>query len=369
VRYIDEFRDGRLARALREQIAAEASARRTYRLMEFCGGHTHAIFRFGLADLLPANVEMVHGPGCPVCVLPTSRIDMAIHLAMRPEVVLCSYGDMLRVPGSRRRSLLRAKAEGADVHMVYSAADALAVARAAPDREVVFFAIGFETTTPPTGVALARAIDDGLANFSVFCNHVLTPPAMAAILGDTGGAAIDGVLGPSHVSIVIGADAYGFVAAEYGVPVVIAGFEPLDVLQSILMLIRQVNAGRAVVENQYTRAVTAGGNAKAQALTARLFERRAAFAWRGLGEIPASALRLRDEVAGFDAERRFALADRPVRENRACRCPDILRGAARPPDCALFGAPCTPENPIGACMVSAEGACAAHWAYRRHLAA
>jgi len=369
VKYVDDFRDGRLARALRAQIAREVDPARTYRLMEFCGGHTHAIFRFGLADLLPANVEMVHGPGCPVCVLPMARVDMAIELAMRPEVVLCAYGDMLRVPGSRRRSLLQAKAAGADVRMVYSAADALAVARAEPDREVVFFAIGFETTTPPTAVALAEAIEAGLTNFSVVCNHVLTPPAIAAILGTADGAAIDGVLGPSHVSVVIGADAYGFVAAGYGVPVVIAGFEPLDVLQSILMLIRQLNAGRAAVENQYTRAVTAAGNAKAQALTARLFERRAAFEWRGLGDIPASALRLRAEVAAFDAERRYDLADRPVRENRACRCPDILRGAAKPHDCTLFGGVCTPENPIGACMVSAEGACAAYWAYRRHLAA
>jgi len=369
VKYVDDLRDGRLARALQERIGAEVDPARTYRLMEFCGGHTHAIFRHGLADLLPANVEMVHGPGCPVCVLPMGRVDMAIELAMRPEVVLCSYGDMLRVPGSRRRSLLRAKADGADVRMVYSAADALAIARAEPDREVVFFAIGFETTTPPTAVALAEAIDEGLSNFSVFCNHVLTPPAIRGILDTPEGTAIDGVLGPSHVSVVIGSDPYGFVAAEHGVPVVIAGFEPLDVLQSILMLIRQLEAGRAVVENQYTRAVTPGGNAKAQALVDRLFERRTAFEWRGLGEIPHSALGLRAEVAAFDAERRYDLAERPVRENRACRCPDILRGAAKPPDCALFGGVCTPENPIGACMVSAEGACAAYWAYRRHLAA
>ena len=369
MKYIDDFRCGRLAGALRERIAAEVEPERTYRLMEFCGGHTHAIFRFGLADLLPPNVEMVHGPGCPVCVLPMARIDMAIELAMRPGVVLCSYGDMLRVPGSKRRSLLRAKAEGADVRMVYSAADALAVARAEPACEVVFFAIGFETTTPPTAVALAQARAEGLSNFGVFSNHVLTPPAIRTILGDPAGAAIDGVLGPSHVSVVIGADAYRFVAEDFGVPMVIAGFEPLDVLQSILMLIRQLNAGRAAVENQYTRAVTAGGNTRAQALTDAIFTRREAFGWRGLGAIPASALRLRDELADFDAERRFLLAVSEVRENPACRCPDVLRGAARPPDCALFGGACTPENPIGACMVSAEGACAAYWSYRRHLAA
>jgi hydrogenase expression/formation protein HypD len=249
--------------------------------------------------------------------------------------------------------------------MVYSAADALAVARAEPEREVVFLAVGFETTTPPTAVALRTAMAEGLGNVSVLCNHVLTPPAIAAILGTPDGSAIDGVLGPSHVSVVIGAHAYRFVARDYGVPVVIAGFEPLDVLQSILMLIRQLNDGRATVENQYTRAVDGSGNAKAQALVGELFERRPSFAWRGLGELPASALRLRDAVARFDAERRFALGERRVRENRACRCPEILRGAATPSQCRLFGDPCVPENPIGACMVSAEGACAAYWAYRR----
>jgi hydrogenase expression/formation protein HypD len=367
VKYIDEFRDGRLAKAVRARIHAEADPARRYRLMEFCGGHTHAIFRYGVQDLLPPNVEMVHGPGCPVCVLPTSRLDAAIELAMRPEVVLCSYGDMLRVPGSKRRSLAKAKAEGADVRMVYSAADAVAVARAEPDREVVFFAIGFETTTPPTAVALEQAIGEGLVNFSVFCNHVLTPPAIAAILDapDAGDVAIDGFLGPAHVSVVIGSQPYEVFAEAYAKPVVIAGFEPLDVLQSILMLIRQLNAGRAEVENQYTRAVTRSGNTKAQALMRELFELRAAFEWRGLGSIPASALRLRPAYAAFDAEVKFAPTYERARENRACRCPEILRGAAKPPDCGLFATVCVPENPIGSCMVSAEGACAAYYAYRR----
>ncbi len=365
MKYIDDFRDGRLARALIARLAAEVDPSRRYRLMEFCGGHTHAIFRHGLPELLPAGVELVHGPGCPVCVLPTARLDMALELAERAEVTLCTYGDMLRVPGSGRRTLLTAKARGGDVRMVYSAADALAIARAEPERQVVFFAIGFETTTPPTAAVLAEAVAERLANFTVFCNHVLTPPAIAAILdAPEDGVGIDGILGPSHVSVVIGADAYRFVATEHGVPIVIAGFEPLDVLQSVLMLIRQINAGRAAVENQYTRAVTPAGNAKAQALVDRLFARRARFEWRGLGEIPASARRLRDSFAAFDAERRFTPTAPPTRENRACRCPEVLRGAVKPPDCSLFGTVCTPANPIGACMVSAEGACAAHWAYR-----
>ncbi|MEO1089531.1 MAG: hydrogenase formation protein HypD [Pseudomonadota bacterium] len=371
MKYIDEFRDGRLAKSVRAQIEAEADPTRRYRLMEFCGGHTHAIFRYGVQDLLPANVEMVHGPGCPVCVLPMGRLDMAIDLAMRPEVILCSYGDMLRVPGSRRRSLFKAKAEGADVRMVYSAADALALAKDNPDREVVFFAIGFETTTPPTAVALRHAIDRGLTNFSVFCNHVLTPAAITNILEspdvrDIGAVGIDGFLGPAHVSLVIGSQPYEFFAAEYRKPVVIAGFEPLDVLQSILMLVRQLNDGRAEVENQYTRAVTRFGNAKAKGLVAELFELRRLFEWRGLGPIPYSALRIKDAYAAFDAEVKFQPEYRTARENRECKCPQILRGAAKPLDCKLFGNVCTPESPIGSCMVSAEGACAAYYAYRRH---
>jgi hydrogenase expression/formation protein HypD len=370
LKYVDAFRDGRLARAVRAEIEEAVDPARRYRLMEFCGGHTHAIFRYGVPELLPANVALVHGPGCPVCVLPMGRLDMAIDLALCPGVTLCTYGDMLRVPGSRRRSLLEAKAEGADVRMVYSAADAVAIARAEPTREVVFFAIGFETTTPPTAVALKQAIDERLANFSVFCNHVLTPSAIRAILdAPADEVGIDGFLGPAHVSVVIGTEPYDVFAHDYGKPVVVAGFEPLDVLQSILMLIRQLNDGRAEVENQYTRAVTRRGNPKAQALMDALFERRDAFEWRGLGTIPLSALRLRPAYAAFDAEMRFDLAATRPRENRACRCPEILRGAAEPDDCALFATVCAPETPIGACMVSAEGACAAHYAYRRRAPA
>ncbi len=268
MKYVDEFRDGERARGLARALRAEVRPGRRYRLMEFCGGHTHAVFRYGIPDLLPDNIELVHGPGCPVCVLPIGRLDMALRLvADHPEVILASYGDMLRVPGSGRRSLLQARADGADVRMVYSVSDALELARANPDRQVVFFGIGFETTTPPTALGILAAQRGGLDNFSVFCNHVLTPAAMSAILDVNPATAetveIDGFIGPSHVSVVIGSDAYAFCAARYRKPVVIAGFEPLDVLQSMLMLVRQLNAGRAGIENQYTRAVTPGGNRKA----------------------------------------------------------------------------------------------------------
>jgi len=367
VKYVDEFRDRALARQLAGAIAAEAVPEREYRLMEFCGGHTHAIFRYGVQDLMPPNLRFVHGPGCPVCVLPIARIDQAIALTEQHGVTLCTYADMMRVPGSDRRSLLVAKAAGADVRMVYSTQDALAVARADPTRQVVFFAIGFETTTPPTAVVMKQARAEGLANFSVFCNHVLTPPALRAILAAQGpeGVSIDGILGPSHVSTVIGSAPYGFVPEEFGKPLVIAGFEPLDVMQSALMLIRQINTGRCEVENQYRRAVTPEGNRKAQALMADCFELRESFEWRGLGFLPASALKIREEYSGLDAEIRFPVETRESREVKGCECPAILRGVKRPTDCKLFGTICTPENPMGSCMVSSEGACAAYWSYGR----
>lgn len=367
MKYIDEFRDQGLARGLASAIAAEADPAREYRLMEFCGGHTHAIFRYGVQDLMPPNLQFVHGPGCPVCVLPTARIDQAIALAERHGVMLCTYGDLMRVPGGGRRSLLKAKAAGADIRMVYSTQDALALARANPGRQVVFFAIGFETTTPPTAVAVRQARAEGLANFSVFCNHVLTPPALRAILAsaEPDAVSIDGILGPSHVSTVIGADPYRFVPETFGKPVVIAGFEPLDVMQSALMLVRQINQGRCEVENQYTRAVTAAGNRKAQALMAEVFTLRESFEWRGLGSLPASALRIADGYADLDAERRFPVEPGVSREVKGCECPAILRGVKRPTDCKLFATVCTPENPMGSCMVSSEGACAAHYTYGR----
>lgn len=365
MKYVDEFRDGELARGVAEALARIVRLDRDYRFMEFCGGHTHAISRYGLEDLLPSNVRMIHGPGCPVCVLPIGRIDAAIRLAKLPKVTLCTYADLMRVPASGGASLMKAKADGADIRMVYSTLDALRVAEAEPDREVVFFAIGFETTTPPTALAVRRAIEKKLDNFSIFCNHVLTPAAMRAILGDRGGVEIDGFVGPSHVSAVIGLRPYGFVAEAFGKPLVVAGFEPLDVMQAIVMLVRQLNEGRCDVENQYGRAVVSEGNKKAQAEMADIFELRETFEWRGLGCVPASALRLRDAYAAFDAERRFAIETPSAKDNPACECGAILRGAKRPHDCKLFGTVCTPETPMGSCMVSSEGACAAQWTYRR----
>ncbi len=368
MRYISEFRDGDLAQKLARQIAAEARPDRRYHLMEFCGGHTHAIFRYGVQDLMPENVEFVHGPGCPVCVLPVRRLDDAVELAERHGVILCTYGDMMRVPGTARRSLIKAKADGADIRMVYSTLDALQIARDNPGREVVFFAIGFETTTPPTAVAIKQARAERLRNFSVFCNHVLTPPAMAHILASPdfapgGLGRIDGFVGPSHVSTVIGSAPYEAVVEAYGKPVVIAGFEPLDVMQSVLMLIRQLKEGRVEVENEYARVVTREGNQKAQALVAEVFRLRETFEWRGLGAVPESALAIRPEFAEFDAEARFALAAKQSREIKSCECPAVLRGVKKPTECKLFGTTCTPDNPMGACMVSSEGACAAYWSY------
>jgi len=376
MRFIDEFRDGELARGLAAAIRQHARGDRDYHFMEFCGGHTHAISRYGVTDLLPRHVRMIHGPGCPVCVLPIGRIDMAIRLVREAGVTLCSYGDPMRVPASGGLSLLKAKAAlgragvGGDIRMVYSGADALTLAQRNPQRQVVFFAIGFETTTPPTAVLIKQARALGLGNFSVLCCHVLTPSAIASILESPevrqwGTVPLDGFIGPAHVSTIIGTRPYEFFAEEYRKPVVIAGFEPLDVMQAILMLIEQVNSGRAVVENEFSRAVTRDGNRKAQDLVAEVFELRRSFAWRGLGELPYSALRIRREFADFDAERRFAVGYEAVADHPACECGAILRGVKRPQECRIFGSVCTPENPIGSCMVSSEGACAAHYSFGR----
>lgn len=364
MKYVSEFRDPALAQSLATAIAREADPARSYAFMEFCGGHTHAIFRYGVQDLVPSNVRFVHGPGCPVCVLPMRRLDDALELAERHGVILATYGDMMRVPGSGRRSMLTARSAGADIRMVYSPLDALALARDNPDRQVVFMGIGFETTMPATGMAILTARAQGLANFSVFCNHVLTPPAMAHVLAAPG-VALDGFLGPSHVSTVIGAGAYRPLVAHYGRPLVIAGFEPLDVLQSVLMLIRQVNEGRQEVENQYSRVVTEAGNTKAQGVIEEVFALRDTFEWRGLGSVPDSARAIRPELADFDAEARFAISEKQSREVKSCECPAILRGVKQPKDCKLFGKACTPETPMGACMVSSEGSCAAYYTYRR----
>jgi hydrogenase expression/formation protein HypD len=367
MKYVNEFRNGDVAAKLAKVIASEAQSDRDYRLMEFCGGHTHAIFRFGIQDLMPENVNFVHGPGCPVCVLPKGRIDNAIKLVQEHDVILCTYADLVRVPASKQMSLLKAKANGGDIRMVYSTQDALQIARQNPDRQVVFFAIGFETTTPPTAVALQVAQAEGLSNFSVFCNHVLTPPAMRHILQQDGdqSANIDGILGPSHVSTIIGSQAYTFCATEFQTPIVIAGFEPLDVMQSTLMLIRQLNNGLVKVENEYTRVVTDEGNRKAQTLMHNVFELRPTFEWRGLGLMPNSALQIHDTYAEWDAEQRFNIESISSNDVKKCLCPAILRGLNKPTDCTLFGTICTPENPMGACMVSSEGSCAAYWSYGR----
>jgi hydrogenase expression/formation protein HypD len=370
MKHIDEYRNGAIARDIAAQIAGIAVPGRHYQFMEFCGGHTHAISRYGLEDLLPANVQMVHGPGCPVCVLPAGRIDDAIKLAMRPEITLCTYADLMRVPASGGATLMRARAAGADIRMVYSTLDALRIAECEPNRQVVFVAIGFETTTPPTALAIRAARRKDLGNFSVFCNHVLTPPAMRAILETRAGPDgaqihVDGFIGPSHVSTITGIGPYFGIAAEFHKPVVVAGFEPLDVIHAILMLVRQVNEQRCDVENQYTRFVTAAGNRIAQREISEVFEMRPSFEWRGLGEVPLSALRIRADYAEFDAERRFAITTIPAADNPACECGTILRGLKKPAECKLFGTLCSPETPMGSCMVSPEGACAAHWTYGR----
>lgn len=369
MRYIHEFRDGRTATALAELIKSEADTHRDYYFMEFCGGHTHAVFRHGIPDLLPDNINLVHGPGCPVCVLPIARLDQAIELATREDIILASYGDMLRVPGSRNRSLFKARSQGADIRIMQSTAEAVSLAQQNPERHVVLFAIGFETTTPPTALAVLQAEKLGLQNFSVLCNHVLTPSAIQSILDapevrELGQVRVDGFIGPSHVSTIIGSRPYEYFAEEYERPVVIAGFEPLDVLAAIHMLVKQINEGRAVVENQFTRGVTRNGNIKAQQMVADVFELRTTFEWRGLGQIPYSGLRLKQRFERFDAEKIFNLPDKPVQENKACQCPSIIRGVKKPLDCPIFGTVCTPRNPIGSCMVSAEGACAAWYKYR-----
>ena len=370
MKYIDEFRDGQLAKGLAAAIAAEVRTGRRYSFMEFCGGHTHAISRYGVSDLLPPNVRMIHGPGCPVCVLPIGRVDLAIRLALERGVMLCTYGDTMRVPASDSLSLIKAKARGADIRMVYSASDALKLAEQNPDREVVFFAIGFETTTPPTALVIRDAAARAVKNFSVLCCHVLTPAAITHILEaaearQLGTVPIDGFIGPAHVSIIIGSQPYEGFAQTYQKPVVITGFEPLDVMQGILMLVRQINTGRAEVENEFSRVVTRDGNQAAQALMAQIFELRESFEWRGLGEVPASALKIRPAYSQWDAEHKFDLHYVSVPDHKQCECGAILRGVKRPQDCKLFGTVCTPESPMGSCMVSNEGACAAHYSYGR----
>jgi len=363
LKYVDEYRDPALAHALVAEIRSLVTTGEVVRVMEVCGGHTHAIYRHGLEELLPPELELVHGPGCPVCVIPMGRIDDAIAIAETDGVTLATFGDMLRVPGACG-SLLEAKARGADVRMVYSPLDALALAAQEPDRHVCFFAIGFETTAPATAVTLLRARAEAAPNFSVFCNHVLIEPPLRAIL-ETPGLRVDAFIGPGHVSTVIGTDAYGFIPEEYGRPVVVSAFEPVDLLQSIAMLLRQRAEGRCEVENQYTRVVRREGNRRAVAAIAETMEPREDFEWRGLGVLPLSALRVRNAFAAFDAERLFTLPGARVEDPKACRCGDVLTGQIKPWECGVFGTACTPERPLGTCMVSSEGACAAFYAYGR----
>ena len=363
MRFVDEFRSGTLARKLAHELAALVEPGRQLKIMEVCGGHTHAIYKHGLEDLVPPEVDFVHGPGCPVCVIPMGRVDDAIALAERPEVIFTTFGDMLRVPGARG-SLLEAKARGADVRMVYSPLDALEIARKNVDREVIFFAIGFETTAPATALTLLRARDAGLANFSAFCNHVTIGPPLRAIL-DSPGLELEAFIAPGHVSTVIGTRPYDFIVDEYRKPVVVTAFEPLDILQATVMLVRQLRDGRCEVENQYTRAVRRNGNPRALAVLEETMELRETFEWRGLGWIEQSALKLRPDFAAWDAEVRFELPGDRVEDPKACQCGEVLIGAIKPWECRVFGTACTPERPIGTCMVSSEGACAAYYNYGR----
>ena len=364
MRFVEEFRDAGLGRALAGEILALVQDGRTYKLMEVCGGHTHSIYRYGIDGLLPEAVELVHGPGCPVCVLPMGRVDDGIAIAHEPNVIFTCFGDMMRVPGSHG-SLLEAKAEGADVRMVYSPLDALAIARRNPDRDVVFFAIGFETTAPSTALTLKRAKTEGVKNFSCMSNHVTIVPPLRALL-DSPGLEIDGFIGPGHVSTVVGARPFEFIPADYGKPFVISGFEPLDVLQSIQMLLVQLTTGRCEVENQYGRVVPWDGNRRALEVMAEVFELRPHFEWRGLGFISQSALKLSDAYAELDAERRYGIPGVRVADPKACQCGEVLKGVIKPWQCKVFGTACTPERPIGTCMVSPEGACAAYYTYGRY---
>jgi len=369
MKFVDEFRDPVRARAVLDGIAALAGRIMTTRtrplqIMEVCGGHTHSIFRFGLAELLPKSIEFVHGPGCPVCVLPMGVVDDCVAIAMRPEVIFTTFGDAMRVPGSQM-SLLAAKAAGADVRMVYSPLDALALARANPSREVVFFGLGFETTMPSTAMTVQHAAREDLRNFSLFCNHITIIPTIKAVL-DSPDMRIDGFLGPGHVSMVIGSAPYRFIAERYRKPLVISGFEPLDVLQSVWMLLTQIHEGRCEIENQYLRIAHGDGNAAALGAIADVFELREFFEWRGLGSIDHSGVRMREKYAAWDAERKFPLARQRIADPKACQCGEVLKGVIKPWQCKVFGRACTPETPLGALMVSSEGACSAYYQYARH---
>ena len=361
MKFVDEYRRGDIARQLAEEIARLTGA--PLKIMEVCGGHTHSIFKYGIEDLLPPNIDMIHGPGCPVCVIPLGRVDDAISLANQPNVIFTTFGDAMRVPGSSM-SLLEAKAAGADVRMVYSPLDALKIARKNPERQTVFLALGFETTAPSTAMTVLHAEKEGIENFSIFCNHIMIVPALKALL-DSPELKLDGFIGPGHVSTVIGTRPYEFVAGDYRKPMVVAGFEPLDILQAIYKVVKQCIEGRAEIENQYRRVVTRDGNSRSLQVLSEVFELRDYFEWRGLGSIPRSGLKLKSKYARFDAERRFNVAGLRIADPKACQCGEILKGVKKPWECKVFGTACTPETPIGSCMVSSEGACAAYYNFGR----
>ena len=361
MKYLDEYRDERIARALAAEIAQRVSC--PWALMEICGGQTHTIMRYGIDDLLPEGVELVHGPGCPVCVTPLETIDKAIELASRPQVTLVSYGDMLRVPGSET-DLFQVKAKGGDVRVVYSPLEAVKLARALPTRKVVFLAIGFETTAPANAMAAWQAKQSNLENFSLLVSHVLVPPAIRLLLKSPQNR-VQAFIAPGHVCTVMGYTQYEQLVAEFRVPIVVGGFEPVDILEAILMLVAQLEQGEARLENQYVRSVTRPGNLPAQGMVERVFE-VSDQKWRGIGAIPGSGLRLRPEFAAYDADKVFGLSAVEVREPPECISALVLQGLKKPTDCPAFASRCTPENPLGAPMVSAEGACAAYYHYRRH---
>jgi len=366
VKYVDEFRDPEKAKLLLKEIHAlagglRAGMQRPLQIMEVCGGHTHAIFRYGIESMLPDAIELIHGPGCPVCVLPMGRVDDCVTLAEHPNVIFTTFGDAMRVPGSKK-SLLQAKSEGCDVRMVYSPLDALKLAKDNPDKEVIFFALGFETTMPSTAMTVLQAEREGIRNFSLFCNHITIIPTVKAIL-DSPELTLDGFLGPGHVSMVIGNEPYAFIAEHYRKPLVVAGFEPLDVLQSIWMVLKQLDEGRCTVENQYSRVVPEDGNAVALDAIGRVFELREFFEWRGLGSIDHSGVRMRAPYAQYDAERKFAIKSIKIADPKSCQCGEVLKGVIKPWECKVFGSACTPETPLGALMVSSEGACAAYYQF------
>ncbi len=362
MKYVDEYRDADKARALAERIRATVT--RPWNIMEICGGQTHSIIRFGLDEILPSEITLIHGPGCPVCVTPVEILDKAIAIASRPEVTFCSFGDMLRVPGSKK-DLLTVKSEGGDVRIVYSPMDAIELARKSPDRQVVFFAVGFETTAPANAMAVAQAAKLGLENFSVLASHVLVPPAIQAVL-DSPLCRVQGFLAAGHVCTVMGTDEYRPLAEKYRVPIVVTGFEPLDILQGVAMCVAQLEQGRAEVENQYARSVRPEGNRPAIRQIREVFEvvpRK----WRGIGEIPASGLALREAYAAYDADRRFGVEQIEAEESSECIAGEVLQGHKKPHECPAFGIHCNPDHPLGAPMVSSEGACAAYYRYRRRL--